>query len=243
MSVGERVGSGPDLFRMSTLPANWVWTPPGGVEPPDPPPFLVEELSGDVREQVVEYGNLGALAESGVDRLVWRQQPRHIEADFLSEEVFQAVSELLPGCVVSKAEFDVVDPTRGSSVHRYHWFTFQEFPSDEDGGAGSWLLPNLCDPPIPANLDLLDTERLLHQRLREGVVTTLAFASGTARDDKLNRFNRPVVTSSLVAQWRSTNISRSLNADNYEHDFYFTPSNGGFPEAVNYRWVDTDGLN
>ena len=70
---------------------------------------------------------------------------------------------------------------------------------------------------------------------------TVALASWVARPDKVMHLNRGgVVTSGFVDRWHSTAISRFLREDNYEHDFFITPSNGGFPDGVSYRWIDDE---
>ena len=241
----EPIGGGPSLFRMTAYPPVWIVIPPGQGEPTDPPPYLLTELAEDARNRLIESGfaNHEFLVESGVTKLVWRQEPRHIEKDFISDEVFQALDQLAPGIINSRAEFEVVDPTSRSTVRSYHWFEFRGFPEDDPAPAATrsdpWLVLDECEPPIPPDYKRPLGPFLSQRSRKEGLDTVLAIASWAARDDKVMRLGRPgIVTSDFVKRWKATPIAQYINESNHEQDFYFTASNGGFPESISFRWVE-----
>ncbi len=247
------VGDGPELFEIRTEAqySILVIADPEGPEPLDPPRFLIGELHlrPELRATVLhEDGSekpMYYIVEAGVDRLNWRQRPRHIEDDLISDDVFQALKDLAPGSVSSRGTIDLGWRDRPL----YHVFRFHGFPEadllDEVDDRDPILLSE-CDPPIQ-----------LEERgsVRRSVVAAkddafgagqqppvLALASWLARDDKIIYPGQktPCVTEGFVKRWRETDISKELWADNYERDFFFNRWTYGaeYQGGIPYKWVD-----
>lgn len=242
------VGGGPELFEIRTQRWDWIAIDPESGEPPETPRFLLNEVSEDLRPQVYdEFGekSMRTIIEAGVEHLKWRQRPRHIEQDIVSDDVFRAMVELLPGSVYSGG---VIRLGWGKD-QPYHVLRFHGFPTADLLGQTDDRDPVLlaeCDPPITleerGRVFRSVTDALRRARDAGEPVPVLALASWLARDDKIiypGKTNA-CVTDEFIRRWRETEISKMLWADNYEHDFYFRPwtywarPNGGIP----YRWVD-----
>ena len=242
------VGEGPELFELRPYRWDWIVIDTENGEPPDAPRFLLNEVPEDLRPHV--YGEFGAksmrtIVEAGVERLKWRQAPRHIEWDIISEDVFSALHELLPGSVSSLGTIRL----GWGKDQPYHVFKFHRFPTADLLGEVDDRDPILLaesDPPITLEEggNVHKSIRIAERTARKSgqPVPVLALASWLARDDKIiDTGTSPLcVTDGFIRRWRETEISKRLWADNYEHDFFFRPwtfwarRQGGIP----YKWVD-----
>lgn len=242
------VGDGPELFEIRTQRWDWIVVDTENGEPLDAPRFLLNEVPEDLRVHV--YGEFGAksmrsIIEAGVDRLKWRQAPRHIEGDIVSEQVFTALHELLPGSVYSGGTIRL----GWGKDQPYHVLKFHGFPTADLLGETDdreQILLSECDPPIlleehGSQFRTITNAELTARKAGEPV-PVIALASWLARHDKIiyPGAKHSCVTDEFIRRWRETEVSKMLWADNYEHDFYFRPWTfwarpvGGIP----YKWVD-----
>ena len=243
------VGDGPELFEIRTVRIeNRQVIDPYGGEPLEAPRFLLNEVPEHLRDAV--YDEAGAIPmsyiiEAGLDRLQWRQAPRHIEEDIISEDVFAALKELAPGSVSSLGTISL----GWWNDRMYHAFRFHGFPEDDllgDLDDRERIVLSESEPPItPYEPDSLrdcvyDAEVAARNAGQPPLV--IALASWMARDDKIiyPGQKHPSVTEGFVQRWRETDISKMLWADNYEHDFFFRPWTYGarYQGGVPYKWVD-----
>ncbi len=215
-------------------------------DPPDPPQFLLGNLPADVRDRVLAEGQHGdtvkMLAESGVDRLEWRQPLLHLEPDLLSDDVFQTLNEIAPGSFRSVAQIELFF-RRWDEARLYHVFEPVLWPSltkDADGRVAQprvadgqpAVLVDECEPPVA------EGERISNA-LSANMEMVLAYPLWLARDDRLLApLSVPAVTEGFVEAWRSTEISHRLREAHWEHDIEFTASNGTPWSSPRFRWVD-----
>ena len=241
------VGDGPELFEIRTVRIENVQViDPYGGEPLEAPRFLLNGLPEHLRDAVYCEGGerpMRNIIDAGIERLDWRQAPRHIEDNLISEDVFAALKELAPGSVSSDGTISL----GWWNDRMYHAFRFHGFPEDDllgDLDDRDSILFSECEPPV------LQIDPHPHKTVRDankhardaGQSLVIALASWIARDDKIiyPGHKRPSVTEGFVQRWRETDISKMLWADNYEHDFFFRPwtiwarDNGG----ISYKWVD-----
>ena len=242
------VGEGPELFELLPYRWDWIVVDTENGEPLDAPRFLLNSVPEDLRSEV--YGEFGeksmrSIIGAGVERVKWRQAPRHIEWDLISEDVFTAIHELLPGSVSSLGTLRL----GWGKDQPYHVFKFHLFPTADLLGETDDRDPILfaeCDPPIT-----LGEHGQVHRSIRDAVfearkaglpVPVLALASWLARDNKIiDTGTSPLcVTDEFVRRWRATDVSKMLWADNYEHDFFFRPWTYGSRHygGIPYKWVD-----
>ena len=242
------VGEGPELFEIRTQRWDWIVVDTENGEPLDAPRFLLNSVPEDLRDHV--YGEFGtklmrSIIEAGIERVKWRQAPRHIEGDIVSEDVFSALHELLPGSVYSEGSIRL----GWGNDQPYHVLRFNGFPTadllGETDDREAVLLAE-CDPPIVleehGSLFRTITNAELTARKASQPVPVIALASWMARDDKIIYPGKrsPCVTEGFLRRWRETEISKMLWADNYEHDFFFRPWTYGarYQGGIPYKWVD-----
>ena len=243
------VGDGPELFEIRTVRIENVQViDPYGGEPLEAPRFLLNGLPEHLRDAVYCEGGerpMRHIIDAGIERLNWRQAPRHIEDNLISEDVFAALKELAPGSVSSLGTISL----GWWNDRMYHAFRFHGFPEDDLLGElddRERIVLSESEPPITPNEpdSLRDCVYDAYSESRKAGLPPLviALASWMARDDKIIYPGKrsPSVTEGFVQRWRETDISKMLWADNYEHDFFFRPwtytdrYNGGVP----YKWVD-----
>ena len=243
------VGDGPELFEIRTVRIENVQViDPYGGEPLEAPRFLLNGLPEHLRDAVYCEGGerpMRNIIDAGIERLDWRQAPRHIEDNLISEDVFAALKELAPGSVSSSGTISL----GWWNDRLYHSFRFHGFPEDDllgDLDDRERIVLSESEPPItPYEPDSLrdcvyDAEVAARNAGQPPLV--IALASWMARDDKIiyPGQKHPSVTEGFVQRWRETDISKMLWADNYEHDFFFRPWTYGarYQGGVPYKWVD-----
>lgn len=239
--------SGPRLFVFRMTPFHGLrYRNEGGTEaldfePWDAPPFYIGfgHLPMELRNEILAEGfsmkTWDRIIEMNVERLTWRQPLFHIGGEFdggelVSEEVFDALVSIAPKSFSSRAEFAI--PGSQSSL-KYHLLAFHRYPIEDPGpnslGGKPEIVGPLCEPPYHGDTASEEFARGSGKRV-------LAFPRTFARDDKVMQIQNShrVVTEGFVTRWKSTEISKYLREDNYEHDIQFSLARFG----AAYRWVD-----
>ena len=231
------------LYEIHTHhPGQLRYFPESG-EPIDPPRFLISDLPAALQEQYASEGEpdtFDALDELGIETLEWRQPLRHLEHEWVSQDVFDTWRELAPN--VESIRSFVFTSQRES---RYHAVGAMQWPparTDSDGrGWTYWALDEHGDPLVEPGQSLLS---LL--RSPEGP-TTIFYPSWLDRDDVMMKLGHTkTVTSGFVERWRQTDISKMLREADFETDLAFIETNGQlfghknkpYQRQVEFRWID-----
>lgn len=211
-----------------------------------PPPFSYLGVPDEVQEETNRHGpgihTWDLLAEAGVDTLYWRQPLKHIEVNFWSEDVYSSMKGLMGDQLSFENSFSFSNP-RGPT-RRYYQFRIEPWPgrrfTDDGVRATDWIVPELCEPPLAPDSLLKGPRKALRnlkdQRVELAIPSWLNRGSGSSFSVNASQ----LVTGEFVERWRSTEISKYLREQNWEHDIDFVPSNVGFAadRNIDYRWVD-----
>lgn len=237
--------NGSRLFRIHTHhPRESRYFPdPDAVEPMDPPRFLIGDLPAELREKYVAEGEpdtFDELHELGIESLVWRKPLRHLEYEWVSQDVFDVWRQLAPN-VESIRSFVFLD---GGPERRYHAVGSKQWPPAGRTARGQrdhyWILNE-------------DGERLLEpgQNLAGYLKNrtdplTIFYPSWLDRDDVMMWLGHPMaVTEGFVERWKNSEISKMLQAADFETDLAFVETNGqltGYRPTdrvkVEFQWLD-----
>lgn len=238
-------GDGSRLFKMhSWNPGTVYWPGPESATTPDlmtPPPFKYKGVPQEVQTDINRFGETyktwKLLEEFGVDRLEWRQPLKHIELGFWSEDIFATMKELIGDQLHSSQSFTFFRSPGLELGRCYHRFDIKRWPATRRNTDGArqvdWFVPELCEPPLSPDA-VLKNNRSAELRRLEASNPMYALPAWLDRGDEKLLFliDGNIVTEAFVDSWRSTDISKHLQADPWETDFVFEPLN------FDYRWVD-----
>jgi len=213
------------------------------VEPHDPPRFLLGNLPADLRDRYAAEGephSLDAVLEAGVESLEWRNHLRHLEHEWISEAVFDALHEIAPN-MRSLQSFVFI---YGDIHRRYHVPTTKQWPPERKDDKGRvldyWMLDKNGDQLLAPGQGLS-----AFMRERDLQELTLFYPSWMDRDDVVMWLGpTKVVTEGFVSRWRETEISRYLQQADFEDDLAFRKSNGQLSDhssatqKVSFEWID-----
>ena len=236
---------GSRLFEIHTHhPGDVRYFPhPDYVEPIDPPRFLIGDLPAEIRDDFAANGEpdrFDVLGDLGIESLEWRQPLRHLEYEWVSQDVFDAWCELAPN-VESIRSFVF---TNGQREQRYHAVGAERWPprrTDDDGRAWTyWVLDEHGDPLVEPGQSLPKLLRSSDDPL------TIYYPSWLDRDDVMMWLGHPkTVTEGFVERWRETDISKMLRAADFETDLAFLESNGQLygnkkhhHREIKFRWLE-----
>ena len=215
-------------------------------DPMTPPGYLIGGLPDEIAEQVARLGAAWSndpyadLSAAGVEVLEWRYPLRHVEGQLVSDDVFAALSQLLPGQIHSDQKFLIDSSNKPRSA--YHRFRVDAWPSVgySSPGWNSLIAWDECEPSELASASgrgLMSVEFAKLSKRLGGL--TFAVPRWLDRDDRV--LQDMVVTESFRDRWLRTEISKFLRGEQWEIDVgFFEPAllRLRYAKNVSYRWVD-----